>query len=370
MTSPADELMQIFLAEASENLDAFEDALMRMEAGEHGDDDIREAFRLVHNVKGSSAMVGLHKLSELAHAMEDSLEPIRSKSRELDADLTRQLFNGLALMREIINRPEADSESEWAAKIAAYVKDIRSGSIGGAAAPTAKKTEAPGSADIWAAPDLHHVTAVLADDVVFNDVKARIIQNYLGELGKVLLVYPPVTEENPDIRVYHYLVSSASSADQLREQVEKKVNELREVKAESVNPTNVAAVKSAFGQTPARPAGQGKPHGAACQPSSLSVVIKPVGDDTMISCIGELDGNGLVVLMDVFREQEAIRGDLIMDFSKLNYINSLGLGFLIRLYKMQDKNGKKLRIVGPLPRIRQLLETTNITKLVQVDDRL
>ncbi len=206
--------------------------------------------------------------------------------------------------------------------------------------------------------------------MVFNDVKARIIQNYLGELGKVLLVYPPVTEENPDIRVYHYLVSSASSADQLREQVEKKVNELREVKAESVNPTNVAAVKSAFGQTPARPAGQGKPHGAACQPSSLSVVIKPVGDDTMISCIGELDGNGLVVLMDVFREQEAIRGDLIMDFSKLNYINSLGLGFLIRLYKMQDKNGKKLRIVGPLPRIRQLLETTNITKLVQVDDRL
>ena len=69
------ELRALFFESAAELLQSLNEAGLELEARPSDEEVIRRVRRIVHTLKGDSAACGLHKLSELAHELEDVLTP-------------------------------------------------------------------------------------------------------------------------------------------------------------------------------------------------------------------------------------------------------------------------------------------------------
>lgn len=70
-------LVDTYIFETTTLLEQLDDILIRTEKDDLSADDIAEIFRIMHTIKGSSAMMGLQNMSGLAHAVEDLFFIIR-----------------------------------------------------------------------------------------------------------------------------------------------------------------------------------------------------------------------------------------------------------------------------------------------------
>jgi two-component system, chemotaxis family, sensor kinase CheA len=75
------ELRALFFESANELLQSLNEAGLELEARPADEEVIRRVRRCVHTLKGDSAACGFHKLSELAHELEDVLTPQIAQSR-------------------------------------------------------------------------------------------------------------------------------------------------------------------------------------------------------------------------------------------------------------------------------------------------
>src|SRR6266852_5238341 len=75
------ELRALFFESAAELLQSLNEAGLELEARPADEEVIRSVRRAVHTLKGDSAACGFHKLSELAHALEDVLSPQVAQAR-------------------------------------------------------------------------------------------------------------------------------------------------------------------------------------------------------------------------------------------------------------------------------------------------
>ncbi len=74
------ELRALFFESAGELLQSLNEAGLDLEANPADEEVIRRVRRAVHTLKGDSAACGFHKLSELAHELEDALSPQMGQS--------------------------------------------------------------------------------------------------------------------------------------------------------------------------------------------------------------------------------------------------------------------------------------------------
>jgi two-component system chemotaxis sensor kinase CheA len=108
------ELRALFFESANELLQSLNDAGLDLEANPSDEEVIRRVRRAVHTLKGDSAACGFHKLSELAHELEDVLSPQigRSFGSRL-ADVVLVAADNFGAMLSAYQRnaepPEADS---------------------------------------------------------------------------------------------------------------------------------------------------------------------------------------------------------------------------------------------------------------------
>jgi two-component system chemotaxis sensor kinase CheA len=75
------ELRALFFESASELIQSLNDAGLELESRPADEEVIRRVRRAVHTLKGDSAACGFHKLSELAHELEDVLTPQIARAR-------------------------------------------------------------------------------------------------------------------------------------------------------------------------------------------------------------------------------------------------------------------------------------------------
>jgi len=78
------ELRALFFESASELLQSLNEAGLELEAHSADEQVIRRVRRIVHTLKGDSAACGFHKLSELAHELEDVLTVRVARARGAD----------------------------------------------------------------------------------------------------------------------------------------------------------------------------------------------------------------------------------------------------------------------------------------------
>ncbi|MEO5332941.1 MAG: chemotaxis protein CheW [Magnetococcus sp. YQC-5] len=145
MSEEDDELLGMFVQEATEHLETIEPDLLTLE--EQGDDTnpeiINRLFRGVHSIKGSAGFFGLSSITKLSHIMENLLGKVREKSMPATPAVTDALLSGLDKLQTMIHDVSA-SESVDASEQIAAIQTILEG-VGGApprkdAAPPPKST--------------------------------------------------------------------------------------------------------------------------------------------------------------------------------------------------------------------------------------
>ena len=82
-------MLEMYIFETNTLLEQLDEILLRTEdANVFSQDDINEIFRIMHTIKGSSAMMGFENLQHLAHKGEDMFFVIREKPEIANEELT------------------------------------------------------------------------------------------------------------------------------------------------------------------------------------------------------------------------------------------------------------------------------------------
>src|SRR6185503_18583187 len=99
-----EDMIELFFDEAAERLDALAGKLVEIERRPGDADLLRDVFRDMHTVKGSSAMVGLQPVNHLAHAAEDLVGQIRDAGRAVDGQVIDALLAALDALRGMLDQ--------------------------------------------------------------------------------------------------------------------------------------------------------------------------------------------------------------------------------------------------------------------------
>lgn len=97
-----DRLQLSFQSEAADILEALEASLLALDDSAEPLAEIDAAFRSLHTLKGSGAMVGFVELERFAHSLESAFDAVRGGERHLDAKLTSLALASLDHLRTLV----------------------------------------------------------------------------------------------------------------------------------------------------------------------------------------------------------------------------------------------------------------------------
>ncbi|MEG0614683.1 MAG: Hpt domain-containing protein, partial [Oscillospiraceae bacterium] len=130
-------MVDMFIYETTTLLESLDQILIKTEsesASSFGDEDINEIFRIMHTIKGSSAMMGLENMSTLAHAIEDMFYIIREDKPIITTmkQLYELVFSASDLLKAEIDllQEETYAPTDFSESIAAienYVPILKGG---------------------------------------------------------------------------------------------------------------------------------------------------------------------------------------------------------------------------------------------------
>src|SRR5690606_37466073 len=94
-----------FVIESNEHLADVEGLLLSMEAaGDNFDSDaVNRVFRAVHSIKGAAGFLGLTKINDLAHSLENVLNRMRNRDLAPNSQIVDLLLRATDLLRTLIN---------------------------------------------------------------------------------------------------------------------------------------------------------------------------------------------------------------------------------------------------------------------------
>lgn len=205
-------ILDTYLYEENNLLDQLDEMLVADEKnGDFSTDDVNEIFRIMHTIKGSSAMMEFNSISTIAHHIEDVFFYIRDKGIEtLDPEHKKELFN-LMFRSEDYLRSEIEKVEQGvplSTDIDAFSNEINSflKKISGAAPAQPEASQAapaaPGAAAPASLPDdkdaacFFHV--FLEEGVGMENLRAYMIVNAVRECEVTFRFYPSDMETDPD----------------------------------------------------------------------------------------------------------------------------------------------------------------------------
>lgn len=106
MASEEEELQGIFFLECEELLASAEQSVETLREGDGSDDAIHALFRSVHSIKGGAGAFGMDKLAKFAHAFESYMDLLRKGRAELDATAVKLLFDGVDVLRMLVEESQ------------------------------------------------------------------------------------------------------------------------------------------------------------------------------------------------------------------------------------------------------------------------
>ena len=218
----ASELRDLFFESAAEILQAMNEAGLALEEHPADKEHLRSVRRAVHTLKGDSAACGFRELSELAHELEDVLTP----------ELVKQ---NAGLIPEVV-LTAADTFHEM---LAAYRNRLQP-PVGGAlrdhinrllhktaAAPEKSSSEAKFD---WTeyqrlmiaeafrrGESVYNVAFHLDSESLLPAAAFELVRKALESAGKILVLHPESVAQAASTRLIEAAISSAKSADWIRE---------------------------------------------------------------------------------------------------------------------------------------------------------
>ena len=104
MSENFDRYTDLFLEEASEQIEELSQNLLNLEREGYDPEIINEIFRTAHTLKSSAAFVGLEDLSDLAHNMEDLLQEVKDEKIGVQTELVNLFFQCLDRIKVAVSQ--------------------------------------------------------------------------------------------------------------------------------------------------------------------------------------------------------------------------------------------------------------------------
>ena len=147
--SESEQYLQEFVDEAAGHVETVESILVDS-AGVREPDRINEVFRAVHSVKGMAGFFGLTHIVDLAHAMENVFDAVRSDRLQVNDDMIDWLLAANDCLKGMIGNV-GESENVDIAPHLQKLQSLLGGQSAKTAAPPAKAAAAKGGAKAPAA---------------------------------------------------------------------------------------------------------------------------------------------------------------------------------------------------------------------------
>ena len=105
-----DEVIRDFLAEATENIDALDRSIVRLEETPDDPALLSEIFRVMHSIKGTCGFLGLQRLASVAHAAEDVLGQFRDGVLAPSRNSVSAILEAIDAIKVLLAELEAQGE--------------------------------------------------------------------------------------------------------------------------------------------------------------------------------------------------------------------------------------------------------------------
>jgi two-component system chemotaxis sensor kinase CheA len=263
-------LMPTYLDEVDEQVAALNDTLLRLEQAPDDEKALRDAFRLIHTVKGSSTMMGLDQVKDLTHHLETFFDQLRGRKRALDRPLLDLCFRSLDALRDYHHDLRASGRSA-----------VDLSGLTQSALELLQRPATPAAADVGEAPsappatpeptpDLPpgavHLTLMFEAGLPWPDMKAKLVLNRLATKGRILATRPPVDklEEAPSLAQFGVWILADCDLSELHALAD--VDGVTEIQVESARGPVAPSV-------PPAPAPQPTPVAAPAEPEPAAPII-------------------------------------------------------------------------------------------------
>lgn len=233
MDNGMDSMMDTYLYETNSLLDQLDEMLVADEKeGDFPTDDVNEIFRIMHTIKGSSAMMEFTSLATIAHRMEDLFFYIRDKGIEnLDPAHKKELFNLMFRSEDNLRaevekvekgQPLTENVEDFVSEIGNFLTKISNGegAVPGNKSGEKKTEKTPEKTDDKKTDTAAEQPAVssssvseglpqdpqaacfihvfLEDNIGMENLRAFMIVNAIKECDIETRSYPPDLESNAD----------------------------------------------------------------------------------------------------------------------------------------------------------------------------
>jgi len=101
---------EVYIGETKEHIRELNRIFLHLEKNPEDREAIEEALRIMHTIKGDSAILGLGKISNTAHRAEDVLAAVRDKKTALSTVLIDSLIQSVDEIEEALRSFEAESK--------------------------------------------------------------------------------------------------------------------------------------------------------------------------------------------------------------------------------------------------------------------
>ncbi|MFM8707819.1 MAG: chemotaxis protein CheA [Planctomycetia bacterium] len=234
---PADEMadyLQLYLDETGEQLDGLVETLLALESCPTEARHLDEAFRLLHSIKGSSALLGLDRITTLTHHLESHFVRLRSGKRTLDGATVNVVLRCIDFLRECNDHLRRKEPLGHAADLLEQVKSLEhsADTVAPARAPAQPETQRQHEARI---EPVEPVAAVVSEAVSvpagtawrvivhfaaglpMAEFKAELVLARLAAVGTVTASTPPRDRlaEAAGLAVFEVVVVAAADRSQL-----------------------------------------------------------------------------------------------------------------------------------------------------------
>ena len=99
---------------------------------------------------------------------------------------------------------------------------------------------------------------------------------------------------------------------------------------------------------------------------SFYVKTEKTGDVVVLQCAGRMvRAEALSLLKDIVTRLSQLRV-VVLDLSEVEMLDAGGLGMLVSLHNWACANGIQLKLVNPSKLVRQMLELTGLTSVLQI----
>ncbi|MDR0434496.1 MAG: chemotaxis protein CheA [Gracilibacteraceae bacterium] len=236
-----DSMAEMYLYETNSLLEQLDQILLGAEkSNEFSEEEINSIFRIMHTIKGSSAMMEFNEIAKVAHKVEDLFSYIRNNGieREMNEDLCNLVFQANDFLKEEVEKVEnGEALNTDIAFLEERITNFLGVLKGEAAAPptAAAGTGAPAPAAAPPVPagetaDPREVVIRFDEGCQMENVRAMIILNKMREIGVKCVSVPERLENSAEAAQeiiaagFHLIVEDVADLDKVTELLKDTLN--------------------------------------------------------------------------------------------------------------------------------------------------